>query len=270
MTSTSRLAVGLLVLSALGASLASGQSLDGRPFRTFEPAPLASGQQVLELGADWRSRIVPLPILSPDKGTLFQAPVIRYRIGFGRAELTLGGAVRQRFDRDAPGALTSEEYGDLAFWVKVAAVKQGHRRPALSFDLGAKLPNANNESGLGTDEADTFGGVILGHAGPAHDLRLNLGLAILGDPVNRASQEDMLTYGVAGRHGARHALLWEIWGRGASSDKRRDIEESTLRLGYGHFGRRASFDVSILEGLRHSSGDLGASAGVTWLLGRRQ
>jgi hypothetical protein len=254
-------------LVAASAAAASAQSLDGHPFRTLSPTPLRPGAQVFELGLEHRTSAVPQPLLSDEAGDLTRVPEVRYRLGFGRAELSVGGAAWQSFSPDSEALDDQSEVGDLSFWVSVNALRQRRSRPALGFALGAKLPNASDESGLGTDEADTFFALLLGHASRDFEWRLNLGLAILGDPAAGASQEDLLTYGVAGRHGRRHCFAWELYGRALGSDDKRDLEDSTLEAGYLFQGRRVSAELSLLVGLAGGAGDVGASAGVAWRFG---
>jgi hypothetical protein len=256
------------MVAAVGPRRAAAQSAEGRPFRTLAPTPLPAGAQEFGVGAEFRSSAVPEPLLASAEGDLLGVPELRYRIGFGRAELAFGVTGWRSFSDDLTGEDTSE-VGDIEFWTTVAALRERGHRPALSFAVGAKLPNASDETGLGTDETDTFGAVILGHEGRTNAWRLNAGLAILGDPRHDASQEDMFTYGIAGRHGRRHAFIWEVWGRAFDSDDARELQEATARAGYLFKGRRASFDVALLRGLTRNSGDLGASAGATWRFGSR-
>ena len=254
-------------LVAASAAAASAQSLDGHPFRTMSPTPLRGGAQELEVGLEYRASAVPQPLLSDETGDLLRVPELRYRIGFGRAELSVGGAAWQTFSPDSSALDDESEPGDISFWVTVNALKQRRSRVALAFALGAKMPNASDESGLGTDEADTFFAVLLGHSSREFEWRLNLGLAILGDPVHDASQEDLLTYGIAGRHGRRHCFAWELYGRALSSDDARELDESTLKAGYLYQGRRISAEFSLLAGLTDGTGDIGASTGVAWHFG---
>lgn len=252
---------------AASAFPAAAQSLDGHPYRTMSATPLPLGAHVLEFGLEHRTSAVPQPLLSPVQGDLTRAPEIRYRIGFGRAELSVGIPGWQSFSPDSKLLDSQDEGGDFSFWATVNALKQRRGRPALAFALGAKLPNASDESGLGTDESDTFLAILLGHAMRDFEWRFNLGLAILGDPLANSSQEDLLTYGLAGRHGRRHCFAWEIYGRTLSSDDARELDESTLELGYVFIGRRVTAELSLLTGLTENSGDLGASAGVAWRFG---
>lgn len=263
-----RLAVAATVAVALScATLCESQTLSGRPFRTEAASTLDWGEHAVEIGADYMSEMTPLPILdSTARGDSWRAPVVRYRAGLGRAEFQVAGALMTGFSPDAPGLSSEQEVGDFAFWMKIEAVQDAPGRPGVGFMVGAKMPNASDETGLGTDESDVFLGLLLSNRRGAHELRLNLGLAILGDPTVNSAQQDLLTYGLAGRHGDRHAFLWEVWGR-ALGDEGRDLDESTLRVGYGYFGDKMSFDASLLAGLDDNSGDLGASLGVTWQLG---
>ena len=248
---------------------AGAQSAEGRPFRTLAAAPLPAGTQALDVGAEYRTSVNPEPLLGEAEGDLLGVPELRYRIGFGRAELDFGVTGWRAFSDDLTGE-DEEEVGDIEFSTTVAIFRQKGGRPGMSFAVGAKLPNASDETGLGTDESDVFGSLLLGYEGRTHAWRFNVGLAILGDPLEDASQEDMLTYGIAGRHGGRHAFIWEIWGRAFDSDDHRDLEESTARAGYLYKGRRATFDIALLKGLTDNSGDLGASTGATWRFGGRR
>jgi hypothetical protein len=262
-----RIAAAAVVLTLLSAPLATSQTLSGRPFRTEAANTLDWGEHAVEIGAEYMSEMTPLPILDPAaRGDSWRAPVVRYRAGLGRAEFQVAGGLMTGFSDDAAGLDSVDEVGDFAFWVKVEALRDSPGRPGLGFLAGAKMPNASNETGLGTDESDVFLGLVMSKQTGIHELRMNLGLAILGDPAINSSQKDLMTYGVAGRHGDRHAFLWEVWGRAAGDDGR-SLEESTVRMGYGYFGDRMSFDASLLAGLEDNSGDLGASLGVTWQFG---
>lgn len=78
-----------------------------------------------------------------------------------------------------------------------------------------------------------------------------------------------MTYALAGRHGGRHGLLWEVWGR-ALGQGSRNLDESTLRLGWERSGARYGVDACALVGLTDGSGDVGFTAGVTMVLGPRR
>ena len=66
-------------------------------------------------------------------------------------------------------------------------------RPALAFSFAVQLPNASNESGLGTDQTEFYSKLLLTKHLGKMAFRGNLGLAILGSPVQPNSQADLLT-----------------------------------------------------------------------------
>lgn len=261
-----RLPASLAACLLLAAPLAA-QSLDGHPFHALSPATLPWGGHIIETGLEYRTSTVPSPLTADDKGDLLKAPEIRYRVGFGRAELSIGGAAWQSFEPESSALDDQHENGDVSFWLSVSVLEQRRGRIGVGLALGAKMPEASDWTGLGTDEADTFFAVLLGQSKPSWEWRFNLGMAILGDPTEKSAQEDMVTYSLAGRIGRRHCFAWEVYGRTFASDAVRELDESTLSAGYLFNGRRVSADLSLLVGLEENSGDLGASAGVSWKLG---
>lgn len=244
------------------------QTLSGRPLRTESVDTLAFGEHVLELGAEAYADATPTPLLDPTaRGRLIRGPIVRYRAGLGRAEIQVAGPIHQSFSPDDGSLRDADEVGDFATWLKVQAVRPRGRRPGLGVLLGTKLPNASDESGLGTDETDAFLGVVLSRAMAGHEMRLNFGLAILGDPLEERAQQDVLTFGVGGRHGERHAAIWEVWGR-AFGDGDRGLDEAHVRVGYVRTSGSFTFDVSAILGLADSSDEWGLSVGTAWKLGR--
>jgi hypothetical protein len=254
-------------LAALAAP-AGAQSLSGRPFRTESATTFAWGLHVLDVGVEAMDGAVPVPLLDDTGGELVRVPVVRYRLGLGRAELDIGGPAWQLFDPDHPTREDEDEVGDLELFFKVGLLREAPGRPSLGVSVAARLPNASEETGLGSDETDVFAAFLLSKEWDVHEIRLNVGLAILGDPLEDGSQEDLATYGLAGRHGERHCFIWEAWGRALESDDERDLTESTLRLGYAYWSRRVTADVAVLVGLDETSGDLGLAAGASWLFGQ--
>ena len=264
MPQPSALRFGLALLLFAGA--ASAQSLDGRPFHALSADALGAHQSALELGTESRWGITPVPVLGPTRGTLVQLPIVRYRMGLGRGEFGLGWPVYQWLDPD-DGTDQSDDFGDVSFTVTLEALRQKSRRPALGVMFGTKLPIASEPTRLGTDETDIRAAILLSHAGEKHELRFNVGIALIEDPLEDSAQEDVLTYALAGRQGRQHSFLWEIYGQSGGSDPVRDLSEGTVRLGYGHYGERRIFDVSLLVGFEENSGDVGVTGGATFLFG---
>lgn len=162
------------------------------------------------------------------------------RAGFGDLEL---------------GALVSRDLGAPAKEHPVAArILAGWR---------AKLPDARDEGELGTDETDLS--LLLGSAaelGPA-DLRLMAGLAIVGDPLRHAAQDDIpfvdlrvrSTQGLTGLHFQPRAGL--SWAFETSRNPARGQAQVGLSI-----GRTWTFGTECHLGLSPAAPDVGGSA---WL-----
>lgn len=87
--------------------------------------------------------------------------------------------------------------GDLTLGVKVRLWQESLRVPALAVRLATKLPNADDKDDFGTDEADIFIDLLATRNFPLFSTYLNLGLAILGNPLPWSdSQEDAFRYGL--------------------------------------------------------------------------
>ena len=79
---------------------------------------------------------------------------------------------------------TTGDVEDIVIGTKVRLVSEGMRRPAFGFRFATKLPNASNESGLGLDTTDFFASVLAGKTVRSVRIVGNVGLGILGDPVD--------------------------------------------------------------------------------------
>jgi|GEM_PF-3639691 len=65
------------------------------------------------------------------------------------------------------------------------------------FIMGGKLPAGDEVDGLTTGEIDVFGKLVLSLDLGALRVHMNAGLAVNGDPADRAAQNDYLLYGIA-------------------------------------------------------------------------
>lgn len=194
------LIVALLVLARPAAA-------QQRPLVTEDPEPIGAGRILIEGGLDY-SRDMPYPV-SGLRGTLLRMPTIGISIGISSiAELQIDGGPYNRLkitDRD-PAPLsslvtatgdTTHDVEDLVVATKIRLLSESPRHPAFALRFATKLPNAENESGMGLDTVDFF--VSLLGAQTVQSVRLvgNVGLGILSDPTANARQNDVLTYAVS-------------------------------------------------------------------------
>ena len=97
------------------------------------------------------------------------------------------------FDGDS-----TSDVEDLVVATKIRLVSEARGRPSLGIRIATQLPDASNESGLGTDLANFYATLLLGKTIQSVRIVGNAGLAILGDPTGGVpEQNDLLTYGVS-------------------------------------------------------------------------
>jgi hypothetical protein len=188
----------------------------------------------------------------------------RDRLSFGAGGLVwldrvqLSGATEWLRDDTAAGDPTSG-WGDvrLGTVVRVADFRGFH--PWIGW--GVKLPDASDEDELGTDETDvSFGGGVLWAQGEVR-IGVGAGLAVLGNPLRFANQDDVPMF-----------RLDAAWGRGpvvllpsAAFDLATSRNPARGEVGGGvRVGRSWFVDAGGAAGLTAAAADWRASVGVGW------
>ncbi|HYH84969.1 MAG TPA: hypothetical protein VEX60_05755, partial [Pyrinomonadaceae bacterium] len=101
----------------------------------------------------------------------------------------------------APGANSTNDTGDFRLSTKVKVRNETRRGPSLGFKFGVELPNSNETRGIGVNQTNAFGMILVGKKF-GRDGRINtfgnLGLGIYTAPTQAFTQNDMLLYGLAG------------------------------------------------------------------------
>src|SRR5262249_28270610 len=154
--------------------------------------------------------------------------------------------------------------------MKVRIAPEGARRPAFGFRFVTRLPNANNETGLGLDTTDFIATVLAGKTTESVRLVGNIGLGILGDPTNGNRQNDVLVYGASFARAITNAaeVVGEIAGRAntrSGGPLPGTESRGTARVGlrYTVGGWRA--DGALLIGVTNNDPGIGVTAGFTWV-----
>lgn len=272
--------IGRLGATALLCVLAAGRAgAQQRPLVTEDPQTIGAGQVLFETGVDWM-RAISFPI-SGLRGDLVSGPTIGISVGVGPiAEIQIDGSpyrqLRITERREAPlsailsvsGAKTSA-VDDFVIATKLRLLNEGRGRPAIGLRFATRLPNASNESGLGHDTTDFFAAFLIGKTVARVRWVANAGVAIVGDPIVAARQEDLLTFGmsIAARMGRGVELVSEYNGRmnlAASSPVPGTESRGVARAGLRFSRGRVRLDTAALFGATSSDLDLGATAGLTW------
>ena len=266
----------VLVALLLSASVARAQQ---RPLVTQDPETIGAGRILVEGGLDY-GRDILFPV-SGLKGNLLRAPLIGVMFGISSiAEVEITGGLHNRLtitDR-VPAPLssmlevsgdTTTDVEDIVFATKIRVLSESQSRPAIGLRFATRLPNASNESGLGTDTTDFLASALVGKT--VRSLRVvgNIGVGILGDPTRGDRQNDVVTYGLSLARAMTNEveLVGEINGRASTrSDAPPGTESrSAMRFGARYTRGPARFDAAALVGMTERDPSIGFAAGVTYI-----
>lgn len=172
----------------------------------------------------------------------------------------------------APGANSTNDVGDFTLWTKVKLRSETAHAPSLGFRVGVQLPNSNQSLGLGLNQTNAYGSILVGKKFGT-DGRLNtfgnIGIAILTAPTNLFSQNDVFTYGAAGifRVNQRFSLAGEVNGRANTRPGNGPLgteSQSEARFGMQIRATGLRFDLAGIKGLNSFSPRSGVTVGVTY------
>jgi hypothetical protein len=164
-----RLRLGLAAIVSLG--LIQPAFAQQRPLVTEDPETIGAGRILLEGGIDFdHDEQYPVTGL---KGNLWRAPTVGISFGLSSiAELQIDGGLYNHLaiasrnplaplasQVTATGSSTSD-VEDFVIATKIRIFSETGHRPAFGMRFATKLPNASNESGLGTDTTDFLASIL--------------------------------------------------------------------------------------------------------------
>jgi hypothetical protein len=251
-----------------------------RPLVTEDPEPVGAGRVLIEGGVDYaHNEQYPVSGL---EGNLVRLPTLGVSIGISPiAEIQIDGGPFNRLTIDKRRAAplsalvtatgtTTHDVEDIVIGTKIRLVPEGAHHPAFGFRFATRLPNAQNESGLGLDTTDFFASVL--GAKTVQSVRVvgNIGFGILGDPTVGDRQNDVLTYGASfARALTDHAeVVGELNGR--ASTRKGGAFPGTESRGLLNLGGRYTrgtirFDGAVFLGLTSVDPTIGVTAGFTYV-----
>ncbi|MCI0695314.1 hypothetical protein L0337_25310 [candidate division KSB1 bacterium] len=214
-----------------------------------------------EFRPDWQAPI------TQARGDLYRFGALRFDFGIApNVNLQIRGALRQvlRFDRGA----NANDVGDFSVATIVCLAAAAKHRPALGFRLEAKLPNTNQDRGIGTNTTDVTMAVLATKQYGCALVFADFGLAILTSPRQLNDQNDVLVYGLGlllnlSRH---FQLAGEINGFVSPRDQipLGTEDRSAARLGVSWKLQKLALEILAVNGLIQREGNLGVMAGVSW------
>ena len=171
-----------------------------------------------------------------------------------------------------PGVNSANDTGDFTLATKIKLRAETRRGPALGFRFGVQLPNSNQGRGIGLNQTNAFGSILIGKKF-GRDGRFNafgnLGLAILTAPTTLFTQNDVITYGLAGifRVNKQFSIAGEVNGRANTRPGDGPLgteSQAEARLGMQIRASGLRFDFAGIKGLTNFTHNSGVTVGVTY------
>ena len=277
---TSGLRVLTFVLLALGgAAVASAQQ---RPLITEDVDIISPGSMRIQAGVDFMQR-ARYPV-SGLEGDLTRAGVIGVNIGLApNVEVQIQGiaqnflSINSRTASSIPldlaaAANSTHDTGDFTLWTKIKLRNESGNWPSVGFRFGVQLPNSNQATGIGLNQTNAYGQVLLGKKFGQNarvNTFANLGIGILNAPMERFSQNDVFTYGLASivRINKTFSMVGEVNGRQNTRPGSGPLgteSQGEARLGMQVRASGLRFDFAGIAGLTKFSPRSGVTVGVTY------
>src|SRR5262245_11218096 len=267
----------ILLLSAV--ITASAQQ---RPLITEDVDIIPPGSIRIEAGIDFMQGAK--YTVSGIRGDLTRVGVIGVSIGMGpNVEFQIEGVAQNYLSINsrgpsaiplnlAPTANSSTDTGDFTLWAKFKLRNETRRGPSLGFRFGVGLPNSSQGTGIGLNQTNAYGSILVGKKfGPDGRFNTfgNLGIAILTAPTQLFSQNDVFTYGMAGifRINKQFSIAGEVNGRANTRPGSGPLgteSQSEARLGMQIRASGLRFDFAGIKGLTSFSPNSGFTVGVTY------
>jgi hypothetical protein len=251
-----------------------------RPLLTEDPETIGEGRVLVEGGVDYEHEVTyPVSGLS---GNLWRAPTIGFSVGVSSiAEFQLDGGFYNRLAVTGRGSAplsslvtstgsTTSDVEDVTIGTKIRLVAEKARRPAFGFRFVTKLPNASNESGLGTDTTDFYASLLGAKTVQSVRVAANAGVGILADPTQGNRQNDVFTYGLSLARAVtdRAEFVGEVNGRVSTRSGSAFPGTETrgqLRLGGRYTHGALRLDAGVLVGFTSIDPTAGFTAGFTYV-----
>src|SRR5882724_176177 len=258
----------LLGIFPLAAFIAHAQQ---RPLLTEDVDVIPPGTLRIEAGIDFLQG-AKFPV-SGINGDLTRVGVIG--VSFGMAQNFVG--INSRGTSAIPLSLaasanSTHDTGDFTLWAKFKLRNETRHAPSLGFRFGVELLNSNQARGIGLNQTNAYGSVLVGKKF-GQDGRFNtfgnLGIAILTAPTQLFSQNDVLTYGMAGifRLNKQLSIAGEVNGRANTRPGNGPLgteSQAEARLGMQIRASGLRFDLAGIKGLTSFTHNSGVTVGITY------
>ncbi|HEY8224749.1 MAG TPA: hypothetical protein VIG25_05675 [Pyrinomonadaceae bacterium] len=269
----------VMVILAFSCAIVNAQQ---RPLITEDVDIIPPGTIRIEAGIDFLQG-AKFPV-SGLNGDLTRVAVIGVHVGMGpNVEFQVEGVAQNVLSINSrgpsaipltllPGANSTNDVGDFIVSTKFKLRNETRRGPSLGFRFGVHLPNSDQAKGIGLNQTNAYASLLFGKKF-GHDGRFNtfgnLGLAILTAPTQLFSQNDVITYGVAGiyRVNRQFSIAGEVNGRANTRPGDGPLgteSQAEARLGMQIRASGLRFDFAGIKGLTNFTHNSGFTVGVTY------
>lgn len=269
-------------LVVLFSGVATAIHAQQRPLITEDVDIIPPGSMRIGVGVDFMQRArYPVSGLT---GDLTRAGVIGVSIGFApNVEFQIEGVAQNFLSINsrrpsaiplslAANATSTNDFGDFTLWTKFKLRNETATWPSLGFRVGVQLPNSNQGTGIGLNQTNAYGQLLIGKKF-GRNARVNtfgnLGIGILTAPTQLFSQNDVITYGFAGvvRINQMFSFASEVNGRKNTRPGSGPLgteSQSEARIGMQVRASGLRFDFAGIKGLTGTSPRSGVTVGVTY------
>lgn len=256
-----------------------------RPLITDDVDTVPEGAFRISAGVDFlQNAKFPLSGLTGDQTRLGDVDV---RVGFApNVEFQVEGVLQNYLavnSANAPAPIplsftgnSTNDFGDFVVSTKIKLRNESRVLPALGFKFGFELPNSDQARGIGTNQINVFGKILVQKkfggkkgADPRANVFGNIGIGILTAPLARFTQNDVLLYGIAGifRVNNHINIASEVNGRASTRSGSAPLGTesiSNFRIGAQIKASGLRFDTAAIFGLTKYSPHTGLTFGVTY------
>jgi len=213
-----------------------------------------------ELRPNWQAPI------TRATGDLYRFGTLRCDFGVaGNVSIQIRGAVKQVLKSSSK--TIASDAGDFSIATIARVLSEKSKRPALGFRVETKLPNTNQNRGIGANTTDITMSILASKQFRSFIAFSDLGLVILTAPRQINDQNDALAYGlgVTLNLNKKFQLAGEING---FTSPRHQIplgteDRSATRLGVNWKLSKFALEISAVKGLTQREGDWGVAAGLS-------
>jgi len=276
----------IFILFALLLGTTTSALAQQRPLATEDPETIGAGRVLLEGGVSFDKG--QKNFANGIEGDITHIGTLGISIGAGAiAELQIDGGFYQNLDvnrRFGPAPLdyttlllpgdSEASLEDLVVATKVRVASETASRPALGVRLGAKLPAAEPDKGIGLGTTDVFASFLIAKTVRSVRTVGNVGVVVLGDPQDAQDPLSALTFGAS----IARALTNEFEMVGEFNGRLPPFAEFTpaglesrgvFRLAGRYTYRMLRLDIGILAGFTERDPSFGISAGATYVISGR-